>query len=101
MEMLLTADAIQADEAHRLGLINRLCKSTELDQVTLELADKIAHFSGESVAIGKKTFYQQSSMGHSDAYEVGCKVMVDSLSLEDCKEGIKAFTEKRHPHFKN
>jgi enoyl-CoA hydratase/carnithine racemase len=58
MEMLLTADPISSTEAYRLGLVNKVCDSEEIDEVTIKLAEKISQFSGESIALGKKTFYE-------------------------------------------
>jgi len=56
--MLLTADPISSTEAYRLGLVNKVCDSEEIDEVTIKLAEKISQFSGESIALGKKTFYE-------------------------------------------
>ena len=64
--MLLTAEPISSKEALSLGMINHIFEDNEVDAKTLELADKIAHYSGQSIAfgresmsiIGKKIFYE-------------------------------------------
>lgn len=50
--MLLTAEPISSKEALSLGMINHIYEDGEIDGRTLELAEKIAHYSGESIAFG-------------------------------------------------
>lgn len=59
LEMLVTGDAISAEEAYNFGMINRYVeKDEDLEKETLTLAEKIASFSGEALGLGKKAFYQ-------------------------------------------
>lgn len=51
--MLLTAEPISSKEAFSLGMINHIYEDGEIDGRTLELAEKIAHYSGESIALGR------------------------------------------------
>ena len=56
---------------------------------------KIAAKSSDTVAIGKRAFYEQREMALSDAYVFGAKVMVENMLTQDAEEGINAFIEKR------
>lgn len=97
MEMLLTGDPLSAQRAYELGLVNRVVPAEELDEVTREMAGKIAVASRETVAIGKAAFYQQASLSESDAYAHAVDVMTDNALRHDAQEGIRAFLEKRAP----
>eukprot|EP00742_Colponemidia_sp_Colp-10_P005412 GILJ01005783.1.p1 GENE.GILJ01005783.1~~GILJ01005783.1.p1 ORF type:complete len:305 (-),score=42.62 GILJ01005783.1:120-1034(-) len=98
MEMLVTGEAMSAQEALRLGFINKVVPADQLEHQTLELAQHIASFSRETLALGKKAFYQQTAKPSlDDAYLVANGVMTCNLGMADAKEGIKAFVEKRHP----
>lgn len=99
MEMLLTGEMISADDASRIGLINRVVEDgTELD-AALTLAGKIARKSPHAVVTGKQAFYKQREMDLVSAYKYTSKVMVENLLARDAEEGICAFLEKREPEW--
>jgi enoyl-CoA hydratase/carnithine racemase len=100
LEMLLTGEAIDASTAHRLGLVNRVVPPEQLEAAVQDLAERIAGFSPEVVALGKKAFYQQ--LAHSDyaaAYALACPVMAANTLHPAAREGIAAFLEKRPPRW--
>jgi len=97
MEMLLTGQPIDAAEAERAGLINRVVSSNELEEATHALAKRIADASASTVKLGKEAFYQQLEMGTDQAYQFAQSKMVENLAQADAKEGIQAFLEKRSP----
>ena len=95
MEMLLTGDAISAEDAVRIGLINRVvAPGTERD-AALALAHRIAAKSRHVVKIGKEAFYRQIDMDLAKAYDYAAEVMVENMMARDAAEGISAFIEKR------
>jgi enoyl-CoA hydratase/carnithine racemase len=97
MEMLLTGDLISAEEAQRIGLINRVVEhGTERDEA-LKLARQFASKSALTVKIGKEAFYRQLEMSLADAYRYASDVMVENMLARDAEEGIGAFIEKRTP----
>jgi enoyl-CoA hydratase/carnithine racemase len=101
MEMLLTGDLISAQDAFRIGLVNRVVPpGSELD-TALALARKIAAKSSHVVRIGKEAFYRQLEMGLDDAYRYTAEVMVENLMARDAEEGISAFVEKRTPKWQD
>ena len=65
MEMLLTGDMISAEEACRIGLVNRVVAPGSAREAALALARKIAAKSSAAVKIGKQAFYRQLEMGLS------------------------------------
>ncbi|MFK7937834.1 MAG: enoyl-CoA hydratase [Roseovarius sp.] len=96
-EMLTTGEFIETTRAQELGLINRAVPIDELEHATNELADKIAAKLGSAVKVGKEAFYNQVEMPIDAAYDYTRDVMVENLMVEDTKEGISAFIEKRDP----
>jgi enoyl-CoA hydratase/carnithine racemase len=101
MEMLLTGETIDAHRARELGLINRVVPEAQLEEATLELANKIAGKSRLVLKIGKEAFYQQIEMDLAAAYCYASDVMVENMLARDAEEGIDAFLEKRPPAWKN
>ncbi len=99
-EMLTTGEMIPAEEAARLGLVNRVVPEAELGGAARELAGRIAGKLGPVVAIGKRAFYEQAEMGLEDAYAHTGRVMVANMLRDDTAEGVAAFLEKRKPDWK-
>ena len=96
-EMLTTGRFIEAPEAEKLGLINRVVPEEDLENATLDLARTIAEKLGSVVKIGKQAFYRQMELGLDEAYQYTGDVMVDNMLYRDTEEGIAAFLEKRPP----
>jgi enoyl-CoA hydratase/carnithine racemase len=97
MEMLLTGEMITAQDALRIGLVNRVvAPGTERDEA-LTLAKTIAAKSASTVTIGKETFYRQIEMPLAEAYSYTSDVMVENMLAHDAEEGISAFIDKREP----
>jgi enoyl-CoA hydratase/carnithine racemase len=101
MEMLLTGDMISAEEAYRVGLVNRVVEFGKARDEALKLAGKIAAKSAAVVKLGKEAFYRQLEMDVADAYEYASEVMVQNMMARDAEEGISAFIEKRQPTWKD
>jgi enoyl-CoA hydratase/carnithine racemase len=97
LEMLFTGDMISAEDAHRVGLVNRVVEPGTARDEALKLARKIAAKSTVVVKLGKEAFYRQLEMGIADAYDHATEVMVKNMMARDAKEGISAFVEKRQP----
>jgi enoyl-CoA hydratase/carnithine racemase len=99
MEMLLTGVPIDAGEALRIGLVNRVAPEGARTGA-LALARLVAEKSPEAIRFGKRAFYAQREQGLADAYDLASAVMVENMLAEDAKEGIGAFLEKRPPVWK-
>ncbi len=97
MEMLLTGEAISADEAKRLGLVNRVVAPADLETETQALARFIAGKPTRTLKLGKQAFQHQIELGLSNAYDYVSEVMVQNMLHAEAKEGIGAFLEKRPP----
>jgi enoyl-CoA hydratase/carnithine racemase len=101
MEMLLTGDMVSAEDAWRIGLVNRVAPAGKAAKVALELARKVAAKSALTVKIGKEAFYRQRELNLADAYRLTIDVMVENMLARDAEEGIGAFIEKRDPKWED
>jgi enoyl-CoA hydratase/carnithine racemase len=101
MEMLLTGDLISAEEAARIGLINRVVATGRERDEAVKLARGIAEKSMLTVKVGKQAFYRQLEMPLADAYEYVSGVMVENMLYHDAEEGIGAFLDKRTPKWED
>jgi enoyl-CoA hydratase/carnithine racemase len=97
MEMLLTGDLISAEDAARIGLVNRVVAAGSEREEALALARRIAAKSSHVVKIGKEAFYRQAELDLAAAYAYASNVMVENMLARDAEEGIAAFVEKRPP----
>ena len=100
MEMLLTGDFIDAREAQRRGLVNRVVAAGDLDAEVARLAASIVAKSPVAIATGKQMFYRQLEMGVAGAYQFAAEVMACNMMADDAGEGIDAFMNKRAPQWK-
>lgn len=99
MELMLTGKRISAQEAARIGAINRCVPAGQLDAEVGALAGELAHKSPVGMRLGLEAFYRAQDMSYPSALAY----LQDRLALlsltEDFKEGIDAFFEKRTPRF--
>jgi enoyl-CoA hydratase/carnithine racemase len=97
LEMLFTGEAIDAEEARRIGLVNRVVAPADLEKETDTLARRIASKPTATLKLGKLAFQHQLELGLSSAYDYVGEVMVQNMLHEEAQEGIGAFLEKRIP----
>ena len=100
LELLLTGEPIDAAEAKRIGLVNKVVPREKLEEVTVELAEKIASFSPVPLNFGKQAFYMAADMEYLRAFHYAKEMIVLNNLTEDAQEGIRAFLEKRTPQWK-
>jgi len=101
MEMLLLGELVSADDAQRIGLINRVVAPGTEREEALKVARQIASKSALTVKIGKEAFYRQLEMSLAEAYRYTADVMVENMLARDAEEGIGAFIEKRTPSWED
>ena len=99
LEMLLTGEFIDAGEAQRRGLVNRVVPADQLDAEVRRLTDSICAKSAAAVRLGKQLFYRQLEMGQEAAYQLASETMACNMMFEDAGEGIDAFMAKRKPEW--
>ena len=97
MEMLLTGEAVDAEEARRIGLINRVVAATDLEKETGALARFIAGKPTATLKLGKMAFQHQLELSLTSAYDYVSEVMTQNMLNAEAAEGIGAFLEKRAP----
>ena len=97
MEMLLTGEVIDAAKALEWGMVNKVVPPNELEAAVTELALKIAQKPPETLAAGKRAFYQQMDLGVAKAYELASSVISGAFAHEEGRAGMDAFIEKRPP----
>jgi enoyl-CoA hydratase/carnithine racemase len=97
MEMLLLGEMVTAEEAARMGLVNRVVHAGGALAESTRMAAIIASKSPATIKIGKRAFYAQREMTLADAYTHATAVMVDNMLARDAEEGIDAFMDKRAP----
>ena len=100
MEMALTGDMIDAETAHKFGLVNHVYPAAELAAKTMELAEKIAEKAPIALQLSKEAvkFASRSNLDEGLRREVD--LFAICFSTEDKQEGVAAFLEKRKPIFK-
>jgi enoyl-CoA hydratase len=99
MEILMTGDAITADEAHRIGLVNEVVEPDRLMPRALEFADRLARNGPLAVAAVKEAVLRTSGMELEAAYAIEAEISGRVTRSEDAREGPRAFMEKREPVF--
>ena len=97
MEMLLTGEAVDAEGALRLGLVNKVVAPEELAAETMAMARFIAAKPRATLRLGKQAFYHQLELGLSSAYDYVGEVMTQNMMHDEAVEGIGAFLDKRLP----
>jgi len=99
MEMILTGDLIDAQEASRIGLVNRVVPQAELMPCVKELATKLAAKPPLAVKLVKNAIHTGLNMNLNDGIEYENKLFAVLCGSQDKQEGVAAFLEKRRPNF--
>jgi cyclohexa-1,5-dienecarbonyl-CoA hydratase len=102
LELVLTGEAITAESARDLGLVNRLVPEAQLQAAVNELIGKITAQSGAVLGMAKKAVLAGMGMSLRDSLKNSMNIFLNELyRLEDSQEGLRALLEKRKPQWKN
>ncbi|MGD9913984.1 MAG: enoyl-CoA hydratase [Rhizobiaceae bacterium] len=101
MDMCLTGRMMDAAEAERAGLASRVVPVADLLAETMKVADKIAGFSLPAVMMTKEAVNRSYETTLAEGLRFERRVFHSMFALDDQKEGMTAFTEKRPPVFRN
>ncbi len=98
-ELVFLGDIIDAAEADRIGLVNRVVPHDELDATVREIAGHLAALPPVQLAVSKRLLNQSLSVSMSDALEFEDVAQVLNFQSADTAEAVAAFVEKRPPEF--
>jgi cyclohexa-1,5-dienecarbonyl-CoA hydratase len=102
LELVLTGEAITAERARELGLVNRLVPEAQLQNAVNELIGKITTQSGAVLGMAKKAVLGGMGLSLRDSLRNSMNIFLNELyRLEDSQEGLRALLEKRKPQWKN
>jgi enoyl-CoA hydratase/carnithine racemase len=99
-ELIFTAEIIDAAEAFRIGLVNKVVEHSELEEATKDLAGRIARNAPIPIAFAKRGLQSFQRWDLSQALDYEAYVLEVIMKSEDIVEGFTAFLEKREPNFK-
>jgi enoyl-CoA hydratase/carnithine racemase len=100
LEFLFTGDALSAEAAERIGVLNKLVRADELEMETLKLAQKIAKGPPIAMRLTKMQAYKALEVGLEAALEMAATGQAVAMSTEDHREAATALREKREAEFK-
>jgi enoyl-CoA hydratase/carnithine racemase len=100
MELVLTGRRIKADEAERLGIVNRVAPKRQWLDAALELADVVARRAPLAVRFGKQAVLAADETPLSAGLAEERRLFERAMATEDRVEGMRAFVEKRSPEFR-
>jgi len=102
LEMVLTGQAISAERARELGLVNLLVPEAELDKAVKEWIAQITSQSGAVLAMAKRAILGGMGLSLREGLRNSMNIFLNELyGLEDSQEGLRALIEKRKPQWKN
>lgn len=99
MEMVLTAEHVDAKEAYRIGLVNRVVPRAELMDASIKLAQKIASKAPIAIQCAKEAVNRSLEVGLYEGLAHESYLHAYTCATEDKNEGVAAFLEKRKPVF--
>jgi 2-(1,2-epoxy-1,2-dihydrophenyl)acetyl-CoA isomerase len=99
LELIMLGDIVDAAEALRLGLVNRVVPAAQLEAQTYELAERLAHGPTLAHGLAKTGVYQAMTMSLEDVLNMEARNQAIAARSQDRVEGAAAFREKRQPNF--
>lgn len=100
LELLFLGDLIDATEALRLGLVNRVVPADELADATSELAERLAHGPTLAYGFAKEAVYGGADLTFDSLLDLEARNQRVAGRSHDVREGIRAFRENRKPEFR-
>jgi len=100
LEMVMTGDMVDARDAERWGMVNKVVPLEKLEEETMALADKLASKSPLALQMGKEAFYGMADLEYGKALAYTNELFAALCMTEDAKEGVEAFLQKRKPQWK-
>jgi len=101
-EMVLTGRSIDADEALRIGLINKVVPHEKLEETVDSFLAELQSQSAIVLRMTKRAIFETLGLGFEEGVQVAERLYLDYLmKTEDAKEGLQAFLERRKPNWKN
>jgi len=100
LELILTADFCNAEEAYRIGLLNKLVPEQDLQKETIALATRLAEGPPIAQRLAKVQVYKGLEMDLETALQFALACTSITLDTKDHAEGIQAIAERRKPSFK-
>ncbi len=97
LELMMTGRRVHADEARRVGFVNRVVPVAELDEAVDELATSLAAKSPAVLRLGRQAFYDVWDQSATDALPLLQAMLTVASGLDDAAEGRAAFAQKRPP----
>jgi methylglutaconyl-CoA hydratase len=94
-EILCTGKTLSAEEAERIGFINRVCDDALLEAEAEKLASEVTQLSGSAIALTKSLLYQTDAMTFEQALRAGVETNAIARMTPDCREGIRRFLSKQ------
>jgi cyclohexa-1,5-dienecarbonyl-CoA hydratase len=102
MELILTGEAVTAERALELGMVNRLVPEAQLEKTVNDLATRITAHSGPVLTMAKKAILGGMGLSLREGLKQSMCIFLNELyRLEDSQEGLRALVEKRKPNWKN
>jgi enoyl-CoA hydratase/carnithine racemase len=99
LEMCLTGQPISAARALEWGLVNEITAGASLVRRGVQIAEKMLAMPAEALRATKRIVHLDEGSQPKIAYRVDTEAYVRCLQLDDAREGIRAFLEKRSPRF--
>lgn len=99
-ELLLLGERIDAGEAERLGIVNKVVPAADFDAAVADWAARLAAKSPLLMRLGKDAMWRQQDLALMDALDFLRSSLALAFATEDIQEGVRAFFEKREPEWK-
>jgi enoyl-CoA hydratase/carnithine racemase len=101
MEMMMTGNNVDAEEAYRLGIVNQLCSPEELLEQTMKIAQTIAGKSMHTLRVAKETIRAALDNGLTDGVKIEAVAFANLFDTEDKEIGVQAFLNRGTPEWKH
>lgn len=101
LEMVMSGNNVDSEEAYKIGLINQLCSPEELEDITMKLAQTIASRSRYTLRIGKAAVKAALDNGMTKGIEIEADVFANLFDSEDQEIGVQAFITRQDPEWKH